>query len=106
MAWLQHHGQIVSQIKTERALNNQVQIKKTSTVKKFFPPKQKFTGTEMATTTWRQWGDILLLLGTDSATLPECAPSWLPLEWLRMNTPLLTTPAPPPDQDTDKQGLC
>lgn len=33
----QHHSQIVSQIKTERALNNWVQIKKTSTVKKFFP---------------------------------------------------------------------
>lgn len=26
--WQQHHSQIVSQIKTERALNNRVQIKK------------------------------------------------------------------------------
>ncbi|XP_039425684.1 E3 ubiquitin-protein ligase RNF19B-like isoform X4 [Corvus cornix cornix] len=100
MGWPQHHRQIVSQIKTERALNNWVQIKKTSTVKKFFPLNRNSQAQKWQQPHGDNGGDILLLT-TDSAMQrsqaqlhPRSLSGMVTDEQCDM--PLLTRPAPTP----------
>lgn len=101
---MQHHRQIVSQIKTERALNNRVQIKKTSTVKKFFPLNRNSQAQKWQQPHGDNGGDILLL--STASAVQRCQAQLHPGSLFGMvtdeqcDTPSLTRPAPTPPTRT------